>query len=155
MLWQYYTILFMENCGFRVLVNCNYANFISWHVGRALNILLVNWWLLNNCILHWKIWLISEELWVQHVELCCMSEPGYHAYVEELTHKHGTIAGLWISPHLTLVVAEAMYVEVSNLALAVWTKQHRQFNILSYGVTVRSQFVWKCNCLPLTKSYKW
>jgi len=62
---------------------------------------------------------IYEELWVQHFELFCLSEPGHHAYVEALTHKHGTIVRLWTGSHLSVVVTEAKYVEVSNLALAI------------------------------------
>ena len=56
---------------------------------------------------------------MQHVEMCCLSEPEYHAYVEALTHKHGTIVRVWNGSHLSVVVAEAKYVEVSNLALAI------------------------------------
>ena len=56
---------------------------------------------------------------MQLVELCCLSEPGYHEYMEALTHKHGTIARVWIGSHLVVVVTGTKYVEVSNLALAL------------------------------------
>jgi len=39
--------------------------------------------------------------------------------MEELTHKYGTIGRVWVGPYLTVFVAEAKYVEVSNLALAI------------------------------------
>ena len=63
--------------------------------------------------------MIYEELWVQLFELCCLSAPGNHAYIEALIHKHGTIARMWVGPHLVVVLAETKYVEVSNLALAL------------------------------------
>ena len=53
------------------------------------------------------------------LELCCLLETGYHAYIEGLIHKHGDIARMWIGPRLVVVVAETKYVEVSNLALAL------------------------------------
>ena len=56
---------------------------------------------------------------MQLAEWCCLSEPGYHGFLEDLTHKHGTIARLWVGPQLTVVLAEAKYVEVSKLALAL------------------------------------
>ena len=48
-----------------------------------------------------------------------LSEPGYHEYMETLTHRHGTIARLWIGPHLTVFLGETKYVEVSMMALAL------------------------------------
>jgi cell division septation protein DedD len=51
--------------------------------------------------------------------MCCLSEPGYHEFVEALTQKHGTIARLWTGPYLTVVLAETKYVEVSKLTLAL------------------------------------
>ena len=55
---------------------------------------------------------------MQLVELCCLSEPGYHEFLQTLTHKDRTIARLWIGPRLTVFLAEANYVEVSKVALA-------------------------------------
>jgi len=58
-------------------------------------------------------------VWVQLVQLFCLSQPGYHEYIEALTHKHGTIARIWIGSHLTVFLAEAKYVEVSEVASAL------------------------------------
>jgi hypothetical protein len=55
------------------------------------------------------------EMWVQLVELCCLSEPGYHEYLKALIEKHGTIARLWVGPYLGVFLTEAKYLEVSKL----------------------------------------
>jgi hypothetical protein len=59
------------------------------------------------------------ELWLQLVELFCLSEPGYHDSVEGIIQKYGTIARVWLGPYLFVGLAEAKYVEVSKLALAL------------------------------------
>ena len=62
---------------------------------------------------------IFVDLLVQLVELCCLSEPGYHEFVQAFINKHGTIARLWIGPYLCIFLSEAKYVEVSKLALGL------------------------------------
>jgi hypothetical protein len=62
------------------------------------------------------------NLWrtlVQLVEIYCLSEAGYHAYMEGIMHKYGPIARFWIGPYLGVFLAEAKYVEVSEVALVV------------------------------------
>ena len=62
------------------------------------------------------------NLWrtvVQLVEIYCLSEPGYHHYMEGIMQKYGPIARLWIGPYLGVFLAEAKYVEVSEVAVAV------------------------------------
>jgi hypothetical protein len=49
----------------------------------------------------------------------CLSEPGYHEHLKEFTDKHGPIARLWIGPYLCVTLADAKYVEVSKLTVAV------------------------------------
>jgi len=56
---------------------------------------------------------------LQLLELFCLSEPGYHDYVEELMHKYGTIVRVWAGSYLIVGLAEAKYVEVSEVALAL------------------------------------
>ena len=56
---------------------------------------------------------------VQLVELCCLSEPGYADFILQYIHKYGTIARLWIGPNLNVMLTEAKYVEVSEVALAL------------------------------------
>ena len=56
---------------------------------------------------------------LQLLELFCLSEPGYHDYVEELMHKYGTIVRVWAGSYLLVGLAEAKYVEVSEVALAL------------------------------------
>jgi hypothetical protein len=51
------------------------------------------------------------------VEMFCLSEPGYHDYMEILTHKYGSIARFWNGPYLGVILTEAKYVEVSKVAL--------------------------------------
>jgi hypothetical protein len=48
------------------------------------------------------------------VEIFCLSEPGYHDYLEALMQKYGSIARVWIGPLLVVAVADAKCVEVSN-----------------------------------------
>ena len=86
--------------------------------------------------------------------MCCLSEPGYHEFMEALTHKHGTIARLWIGPHLVVVLAESKYVEVSKFALATRTKKKHSVT-LNYGVTLRLNCVLEFNCCPGLWGYKW
>jgi hypothetical protein len=62
---------------------------------------------------------IDGELWLQLVELFCLSEPGYHDSVEGIIHKYGSIARLWVGPYLVVIVTEAKYMEVSEVALAL------------------------------------
>jgi len=56
---------------------------------------------------------------VQLVEIYCLSEPGFHDLMEGIMHKYGPIARLWIGPYLGVFLAEAKYVEVSEVAVAV------------------------------------
>jgi len=56
---------------------------------------------------------------VQLVELCCLSEPGYVEFLLEFLRKYGTIARLWIGPYLSVMLTEAKYVEVSEVALTL------------------------------------
>jgi hypothetical protein len=80
---------------------------------------LLNVWVLHNYILIGLYSVIYGELCLQLVELCCLSEIGYHLFVEEFLHKYGTIARLWIGPYLAVFLTEAKYVEVSKVALAL------------------------------------
>ena len=98
---------------------CNYANFINWHLSRELNILLLNLWVLLNCIMTLLYYVIYGELWIHLVELCCPSVPGNTEFMRELINTYGTIARVWIGPHLGVLLAEAKYVEVSELTLAL------------------------------------
>jgi hypothetical protein len=95
-------------------------------VSRDRNILLLNFLVLHNCIMSLSYCVIYGELWLQLVEMCCLSEPGYHHYLEGVMHKYGTIMRVWVGPHLFVALTEPKYVEVSKLALALWTKQKRQ-----------------------------
>ena len=56
---------------------------------------------------------------MQLVELCCLSEPGNAEFCVELVNTYGTISRVWIGPHLSVILAEAKYVEVSELTLAL------------------------------------
>jgi len=56
---------------------------------------------------------------VQVVELCCLSEPGYAVFLFELALKYGSIVRLWIGPYLGIMLTDAKYVEVSEMALAL------------------------------------
>jgi len=42
--------------------------------------------------------------------------------MEALIQKHGTIARLWIGPHLSVVLAETKYVEVSKRGVSSLNK---------------------------------
>jgi len=64
-------------------------------------------------------YVIYGELRLQLVEIFCLSEPDYHVYVEELMHKYRSIARVWIGPLLIVALAEAKYVEVSEVTLAL------------------------------------
>jgi hypothetical protein len=52
-------------------------------------------------------------------ELCCLSEPGYFDTVEGIILKHGSIVRLWVGAQLFVILTEAKYVEVSELALSL------------------------------------
>jgi hypothetical protein len=39
--------------------------------------------------------------------------------VKDLPNKYGTITRVWVGPYLAIVLAEAKYVEVSKVALAL------------------------------------
>ena len=98
---------------------CNYANFINWHLGRGLNILLLNLWILHNCIMTLLYCVIYGELWLQLVELCCLYETGNMEFLKELINTYGAITRFWIGPYLAVVLTEAKYLEVSVVDLAV------------------------------------
>jgi len=59
------------------------------------------------------------ELWLQLVEIFCLSEPGYHDYLEAIVHKYRPIARVWIGSYLAVGLAEAKCMEVSEEALAL------------------------------------
>ena len=65
--------------------------------------------------------------------MCCLSEPGYVDFLLEFVHKYGTIARFCIGPYLVVMLTEAKYAEVSEVALALWTEQQ---NKLLYLTTV-------------------
>ena len=79
---------------------------------------MLNVWLLHNYVLIGLYCVIYGELWLQLVELCCLSELGYQEFVEGFLHKYGTIARVWIGPYLAVVLTEAKYLEVSKVVLA-------------------------------------
>ena len=81
--------------------------------------MLLNIWVLHNYVLTLLCSVIYGQMWLQLVELCCLSDPEYHEFMEEFVHKYGTIARLWIGPYLSVVLTEAKYVEVSKVALAL------------------------------------
>jgi len=56
---------------------------------------------------------------LQLVEIFCLSELGYHVYLKGWMHKYGTIAKVWIGPLLLVGLADAKYVEVSEVTLAL------------------------------------
>jgi len=56
---------------------------------------------------------------LQHVELCYLSESGYHDFVEGFIHKYGTIVRVWIGPYLFVGLTEAKDVEESKVPLAL------------------------------------
>ena len=97
-------------------------------------------------------YVIYGELWLQLVEIFCLSELGYHVYLKGWMHKYGTIAKVWIGPLLLVGLADAKYVEVSEVTLALWTKQKRKSCIkvrCNPSVALRL----KCNCCPVRNSY--
>ena len=98
---------------------CNYAKFINWLLSCLLIILLFNLWVIRNYVLTLLYCVIYGELWVQLVELYCLSEPGYVDFVDALINKYGPIVKLWIGPHLGVLLTETKYVEVSKLALTL------------------------------------
>jgi len=100
-------------------VICNYAKFINWPLSCLRNILLYNLWLIRNYVLTLLYCVIYGELWVQLVELYCLSEPGYVDLTVELIRKYGPIFRIWVGPYLAVVLTEAKYVEMSKLALAL------------------------------------
>ena len=59
------------------------------------------------------------ELWLPLVEILCLSEPGFHDYLEGNMRKYGSIARVWIGSYLIVGLAEAKYVEVSKVALVL------------------------------------
>ena len=73
----------------------------------------------RNYVLTLLYYVIYGELWVQLVELYCLSEPGYVDFTEGLINKYGPIVRVWAGPYLGVVLTEAKYVEVSKLALAL------------------------------------
>jgi len=96
-----------------------YAKFINWPLSCLLIILLLNLWVIRNYVLTLLYCVIYGELWVQLVELYCLSEPGYVDFMEGLIHNYGPIVRAWAGPYLGVVLTEAKYVEVSKLALAL------------------------------------
>ena len=100
-------------------MNCNYVTFINWPLSCLLIILLFNFWVIRNYVLTLLYYVIYGELWVQLVELYCLSEPGYIDFMEGLIHNYGPIARVCFGPYLGVVLTEAKYVEVSKLALAL------------------------------------
>jgi len=100
-------------------VICNYAKFINWPLSCLLIILLFNLWVIRNYVLTLLYCVIYGQLWVQLVELYCLSEPGYVDFMEGLIHNYGPIARAWAGPNLGVILTEAKYVEVSKLALAL------------------------------------
>ena len=56
---------------------------------------------------------------MQLIEIFFLSEPGYHDYVEGVINKYGSIAKVWVGPYLVVGLAEAKYVEVSKVTLAL------------------------------------
>jgi len=56
---------------------------------------------------------------LQLVEILCLSEPGFHDYLEGNMRKYGSIARVWVGPYLLVGLAETKYVEVSKVALAL------------------------------------
>jgi hypothetical protein len=97
----------------------NNANFINYRLGRKLNILLLNLWTLLNCIMTLLYCFIYGELWLQLVELCCLSEPGNVQFMIDLNKTYGAIARVWIGPYLAVILTEPKYVEVSKVVLAL------------------------------------
>jgi hypothetical protein len=81
--------------------------------------LFLDLWVLHNCVITLDYYIIYGEWWLQLVELCCLSEPGNVEFVLDIPNTYGTIARVWIGPHLAVVLAEAKYVEVSKVALAL------------------------------------
>jgi len=79
---------------------------------------LFNLCVIRNYVLTLLYCVIYGELWIQLVELYCLSEPGYGDFVMELVLKYGTITRLWIGPYLVVFLTEANSLEVSKLALA-------------------------------------
>jgi len=79
---------------------------------------LFNLWVIRNYVLTLLYCVIYGELWVQLVELYCLSEPGYVECFQGIIRKYGTITKVWFGPHLAVVLTEAKYVEVSKLTLA-------------------------------------
>jgi hypothetical protein len=59
------------------------------------------------------------ELWLQLVEMFCLSESGNVKFLMEFINTYGTIARVWIGPYLAVALTEAKYVEVSEVALAL------------------------------------
>ena len=98
---------------------CNYAKFINWPLSCLRNILLYNLWLIRNYVLTLLYCVIYGELWVQLVELYCLSEPGYVDFANGLIDKYGPIVRIWFGPYLAVLLTETKYVEVSKLALAI------------------------------------
>jgi hypothetical protein len=87
--------------------------------GQGVKVLLLNIWVIHNYVLALLYCVMYGELWLQLIELCCLSDPEYHEFMEGFVHKYGTIARLWIGPYLCVVLTEAKYVEVSKVALAL------------------------------------
>jgi len=135
-------------------VICNYANFFYWLVSRDWNVMLLNLWVIRNYILTLLHYVIDGELWCSWLKLCCLSEPGNVEFWQELINTYGTISRVWIGPNLAVFLAEAKYVEVSKLALALWTKQQWKNIILNCDVTRHWQWVSKWNCCIGPSGYK-
>jgi len=81
--------------------------------------LLFNLWVIRNYVVTLLYCVIYAEMWVQLVELFCLSEPGYVEFFEGLILQYGTILRLWMGPYLGVILTEAKYAEVSKLALAL------------------------------------
>ena len=71
---------------------------------------------IRNYVLTLLYCVIYGELWVQLVELYCLSEPGYADRFEGIIRKCGTIVTVWVGPYLAVVLTHANCVEVSKLA---------------------------------------
>jgi hypothetical protein len=80
---------------------------------------LFNLWVIRNYVLTLLYCVIYGELWVQLVELYCLSEPGYVDCLGGILQKYGTITRVWVGPHLGVILTEPKYLEVSKLALSL------------------------------------